>query len=461
MICDWLLTDDRIASALQARKDALLGLPVTFEPGGNLRRSAKAVKALDAEEDWWYSFPEAELSQMLVWGLLLGVAPMRHRWTERRGRLLPCPEFWNPYSLRFDDRLQRWTIRDQDSRDLVVVPGDGTWVLHLPFGEKRPWAYGLWRPLWKLALIKQFAEEDWARFGEKASSLIGTTPEGSTQTERQQLAESLSRIGSQAVAVLGAGEDAKLLSSTANTKDIYDAQIERSNEGIAVLIRGGNLSSVTTGGSLAAAESQAKTGDGAKLKFDGQTMSTTINWQSLNWWADFNYGDPALAPWPMWKPPDDGQQVYKYHLDYGILTKNEVRGKLGFAPVPDGDVPATPVAGAPGDSAAQGASLRDGHHHGEVLLQSGDRVPADSGLALGQAYADVLTEKGTDLANAMLAPAKERILSAIQGATSFEDLKQRLLDDYRLSDPAQVIELMERMLVMAELAGHYGVQKDA
>lgn len=51
MVCDWLFTDDRIADGLDKRCERLFGLPVTFEPSGDKRRSNRAVKALEAGED--------------------------------------------------------------------------------------------------------------------------------------------------------------------------------------------------------------------------------------------------------------------------------------------------------------------------------------------------------------------------------------------------------------------------
>src|SRR5689334_22902994 len=44
-ICDWLLTDDRISSAMDARLDALFGLVPNFEEGAG-KRAAEVLKAL-------------------------------------------------------------------------------------------------------------------------------------------------------------------------------------------------------------------------------------------------------------------------------------------------------------------------------------------------------------------------------------------------------------------------------
>src|SRR5690606_41418184 len=55
-ICEWLLGDDDVAGALDARLDALFGLVPTFEPGEG-RKKAQAVTALETGEDWCERYP--------------------------------------------------------------------------------------------------------------------------------------------------------------------------------------------------------------------------------------------------------------------------------------------------------------------------------------------------------------------------------------------------------------------
>ena len=309
-VCDWLLTDDRVVGALGARLDALFGLDPTFEPSGDKRRSNRAVKALEAGEDWWTAYPESELRRMHSWGLLLGVAPARHQWTERAdhgGRQLPMPMFWQPSTLRYEKHTRRWLIRDDKNVEHVIVAGDGEWILHTPYGASEPWLYGLWRSIANWVLLKCYARLDWARHGEKASLLVATAPDGATQLQRAALAADLQASGSDRVVALAAGFDLKLVEVSANTKDIYDAQVNAANDAIAILIRGGNLSTNVQQGSRAAAEVQERTGDLAKLRFDAATVATTLNEQSLAPWALYNFGDAKLAPWPVWPvdPPAD------------------------------------------------------------------------------------------------------------------------------------------------------------
>src|SRR5688500_6960460 len=122
-VCDWLLTDDAIDAALDSRCDALHGLPPSFEPSGDKRRSNRAVKALELGEDFWKGYPESELRLMQRWGLLLGLSLHRTPWdafADHGNRLLPMLEHWHPGTLQFDLNHQRWTVQDQAFVEHVV-----------------------------------------------------------------------------------------------------------------------------------------------------------------------------------------------------------------------------------------------------------------------------------------------------------------------------------------------------
>lgn len=315
-ICDWLLADDRIRGVLSARIQGLLGLVPKFMKSGDRRRSGRAVNALEADEDYWASYPESELWLMVAWGLLLGVAPFRHNWQQRPGhknRVLPCPEFWHPQHLRYDTHDRKWKMRVQagagfgTATELEINPGDSMWILHMPFGSHRPWALGMWRALAKWKLVKELAIEDWSKHGEKGSVLVvesQATGEGfRTQpgNDAKGAEESAQRIydrGKNAVVSLPTGRTLKLVEGKGQASQLYSGLIDKANEGFAITIRGGNLTTSVEGGSKAAAEVQERTGDFVNLRFDAETLATTLHTQSLPWWADFNFGDPLLAPWP-------------------------------------------------------------------------------------------------------------------------------------------------------------------
>jgi hypothetical protein len=330
-VVSWLLTDDRIRGCLNARIQALLGLVPGFEQAGDKRRAKRAIKFLEAGDDFWVSYPEDELWLMMAWGLLLGVCPMRHKpqYVEGHGsRVLPCPEFWHPAAgLRQDLHTGEWKIRvatlgNEFGVEETITPGDGTWVMHMPYGKHRPWELGLWKCLAWWKLLKSMAVGDHGRHMEKGSLLVLTTNLNqqvppthlpNTEAGRQASATSIYQRGKDAVAALAFGQDLKLVESKGESYKLYTSAEDAANEAFAIAIRGGNLTTSVEGGSKAAAEVQERTGDFVNLRFDAETTANTLHKQSLPWWAQWNFGDRALAPWPNY--PVAPQRNLKHFAD--------------------------------------------------------------------------------------------------------------------------------------------------
>ncbi len=489
-VCDWLLTDDRVAGALSARTEALLGLTPTFEPSGDKRRSNRAVKALEAGEDWFESYPESELEQLHTWGLLLGVAPGRHQWRENEDhgdRLLPYPEFWYPESLQQDLTTQVWSICDSTNRRHTLTPGDSEWLLHTPFGRNRPHARGLWRSLKNWVLLKRLAMTDLSRLGKKGATAVGESPDGSTYEQRQELAKAIAESEDDAVIILAAGFKLELLQLTAGSQQVYDAQIKLADLAIAIRIRGGNLSTnVTDSGSRAATDSQQKTGDDAKLKFDAGTLSTTTHDQSLVWWAEFNFGDRGLAPWPVWPVEPDEDLKAKVETEGKSFETCERAEKLGFEvdrkkflevhkiewaapgtvppkPTIPPPVPGTPPAPSDGGKqlppAPPKASARITAHLGK--LRAFAQATGTAGQASGQEYSDDLAAQGLAAAEPLLAGVIAAIDEELDAATGYEDLLERLRKRYEDLDPHELVDVVESAMVLAELGGRLAVNQDA
>ncbi len=71
----------------------------------------------------------------------------------------------------------------------------------------------------------------------------------------------------------------------------------------------------------------------------------------------------------------------------------------------------------------------------------------------GQLYADALADRAKARAVRAMAGHVRAVRRAVEAATSYPDLKKRLRAVYRESDPKKLARLLERALVMSELAG--------
>jgi hypothetical protein len=368
-LCEALLTDDRVQGVLGARVRGLLGLDLSFEASGDRRRSKRAVKALDLEEDWWASFPEAELARLLSWGILLGVGLGALRWTPRDDgtRVLPVLEGRHARYLSYDWTDRGWRLLVESGGEIPLQPGDGTWVLHAPYGAQRPWAHGAWRALARWWLLKTYARQDWARHSEVHGTPIraGVAPVGSHKNDREELAADLAGLGHDTGLCLPPGYDLKLVEATARTWEMFREQIRMADAGTAIMLAGQNLTTEVSGGSLAAAQvHQAIRAD--LIRADGESTATDLHHQALRPWATLNFGDADLAPWPAWAtdPPADlvalgagytalGEGITAMnaalagtgqHVDaVALLTARGIPLRVGDPPAPPTPAPSPPA----------------------------------------------------------------------------------------------------------------------
>lgn len=307
-LCHALLADERVISTLGVLTRGLVGLPLSFEAGVGRRKSG-AVKALDAEEDWYAMIDEAALAELLRWGVLLGVGLARLvPFTGPSGRLLLRLEVWDPRWLRFDSLSQRWMVTTANAGE-IPVDEDGRWILFTPFGEHRPWERGLYRGVSRWVLLKKYAREDWGRHSEvKAQGvLVAFSPTSATgaandisPTQRKRLGLDLQHLGRDAALVLPKGLDLKLIESTAKNYETFQAQIEISNTGITIAFLGQNLSTEVKGGSFAAAQVHQQVADYLRRAY-AASLAAALHDKLLVWWALWNFGDARTAPWPSWK----------------------------------------------------------------------------------------------------------------------------------------------------------------
>lgn len=501
-LCDWLLTDDRVKSCLDSRLDALFGLVPTFDPAGDKRRSNRAVKALEGQEDWWVGWPKAELRKVVQWGILLNVAPFRHHWAtvkdqsgrvQHGGRVLPFLRFWPQETLQFDFRKREWSTATEAGTRIPIVPNDGTWGLHCPRGSERPWADGLCWAIARWVLIKALAQQDQTRHGEKASMVVGTSPEGSTIEQRKKLAAEIIESGDEAVVLLAYGYDLKLLEVVANTDAIYGAQIRMADAAIAILFRGGDLTTqVGDKGSRAAAEVQERKGDNAKLKDDAEGLSDTTNGQSLNWWAEFNFGDSGLAPWPSYPVEPEEDKAKRATKDKTAAEGLDLHIKLGFGfdakkykdaydldylttwekPEPvvppalsGGDDKEDPKKGkklppppAPPKPRSKASAAGLSAHLAKLTRFA--RAAGTSGQDDGQQYADDLAAEGQLAIADAIGTTIAAIEEELDAATGYEDLLERLRKRYENLDPNELVDVVESCMVLGELAGRLSVNLD-
>jgi hypothetical protein len=493
-LCDWLLTDDKVRGSLDGRLNGFLGLPITFEQSGDKRRSARTVKALEAGEDWWAMFPEAQARAVNAWALLLGIGPGVMRWhvlEEHGGRDVPILDFYHPQSIGYDFHERTWFRELTDgagSGREAIQFGDGVWLGHMPFGSFRPWAWGFWRSLARWVLLKAYAVSDYGRLGEIASRDVIEIEKDADDNRRKrlELASDISRMGRDGIIVLPPGYHHELVETTAGTAGLFKQQIDLADQAISIQIRGGNLLSQVKEGSRAAAEVQERRGDLGNAKNDASAWSDTTRSQGLRYWAFSNFGNASLAPWPVYKTdPDEDKKVKadtmvlalqgaKQAEDLGFkLKRKEFADAFGLAEFlepgepkppepPPAPAPPEPPAPTPPPAPQDDPPPEPGARQARagLRLASGATLAEAAGFIDGQLYADALVERGVEAAREALEETLAAVREELDAATDYDDLRQRLRARYEKLDPEALNQIIFAAMALGEHAGRAAFDQD-
>jgi len=251
------------------------------------------------------------------------------------------------------------------------------------------------------------------------------------------------------------------------------------DEAIAILIRGGNLGTNVEGGSRAAAETQARSGDLGNLRFDAQSWTTTVHDQSLVYWAEFNYGDKNLAPWPVYPVEPEEDRKGKAETEEKAFANVDAAEKLGFAVdrqkfldeykiewAEPGERPPEPepVAPAlPGEEVPPGEEPEDDDESAPKPQARAMRAQADDadGFANGNQYADRLFRRTVAHGARELAPTLAAVIAEVRNAKDYDDARERLVKRFgKLLAPVDLASLLDASLTMGQLAGHLSVRED-
>lgn len=299
-LCETIMADDRVDGVLDTRVHGLLGLPLTLEGG-----SPEMVDRLthDATGEWWQMHEEGELAKLLRWGVVMGVGlaqrvPLPRLPTEpQRYRL----ETWSPRwltQIHRGDRVE-WLVSTSEGTS-TVVPGAGQWILYTPYGRNRPWAEGKWRRLAFPWLLKRFALEDRANMSQAhgTPTKVGKTMRGATERQRQAFLSQLQTLGKNGTLVLPEGWGLELVEPKSKMFELFDSAVAWSDQALTIVLAG---QVVTTQGSPGFSSGNVQERIVSDLiRFDAETLSTTLRMQSIIPLAWDWYDDGAAAPWPRW-----------------------------------------------------------------------------------------------------------------------------------------------------------------
>jgi phage gp29-like protein len=493
-LCTCLLGDDRVDGALTVLSGAITGLPMTFEGSPDKRGSRKAIKFLEASEDWWKIFPEAEVQRLIHQAVTTGFAVARNQWREdpETGRVIGPIDVWDTSHFGYDAETDQWYRRLANGQREPVDLTSGEWLFFAPRGRKRPWRRGAWRAVARWWLLKRYAIADWGAFSERhgQGTLVAQTQPamhnvagplapggatfGNTTEARKKIASDLQALGRNSAIALPAGWTMELVEATADTWQTFQAQVQMADAGIALAYHGTNMTA-EQGGSYA----KALVLHGVHIQVVAslaQALSTTTHDDNLVFWAEFNLGARTAAPWAVWdaSPPADRKgdadamgalgtacetlMRVSPRVDVERILEDAGVPLLAEAPAPSpAPAPAQPAPPAPGAPTGGRALL-----HGTLAFDAatGAKRRIVPGFMRGQLYADDIVDAATEAATAAGEDILTRVLRAIDNARGYEALRADLKAILEGADPATTSLVVERAMLLAELGGRLSVLED-
>lgn len=479
-----------MSAVLNTRVLGLLACDLAFDPSEDANKARARVVARDAEAIRSVTFSSEHVAPLLRWAVLMGFALAELIWDTGEGdeawqvTLKP----WHPSFVYYNLITRKYGVYTENGVQ-EITPGDGKWFLYAPSGPYRAWIQGAVRSCAIPWLGRQYAFRDWLRYCEMHGLPMRKVkvPTDANDPEKQALYGSIMAMGSAAVLQLpqnadGTGWDVELLEATDGSWKTFQAAEESCNTKFAIAILGQNLSTEVQGGSFAAAKVHGNVRQDY-LEADAQTLAQAFRSQVLKPWAEYNYGDPNLAPHPRWEtaPPEDLKAKSDMLVQLGTALTAfaqaapdiDVRTLLEGFDLPlrtqaemDAAAPPPPVPGAPGGPLPPNGNAPTPPNGPAPVAGPPPGVPVLNSRASGtpraavqaQLYVDSLADKTTAHATQAFRPDVDQILLALNQGADFDDVRRHLLASYsRAPHPHALEQLAEKATTAATLAGHHAV----
>lgn len=304
-----LLSDSRVQAGAASRL-SILGRPVDFRIPRKHRHSPAAKECLDAFVDAWPEMAsEAALGELQRWTLGMGFGIAQILWDTSGPYAVPHPLPWHPKYSYFHWLFRCYVAITMDGQE-PITPGDGSWILHAPFGAYRGWmrgALGSVTPWW---LGRSYALRDWMRYSEKHGLPILKlkTPAVGDPSQQQVVRISLANLGGEGLIHLpqnpapALSYDVELLEARDTAHEGFRMLIEQCNQEITLALLAQTLTTsmpAEGGSSYAAARVHAGVLQGL-MEADARALALTVYQQIARPFAAVNFGDPDLAPRVLW-----------------------------------------------------------------------------------------------------------------------------------------------------------------
>lgn len=338
-----LSADDQVTTAMLSRKNRVLNCPhLTFRAGAP-EGEAPTPEAENLHRRFMRDLEHANL-RTVISGILdapfYGFTPLEILWRFTGdwwhiADIVPRPYHW----FRFDNHNNPVFVGEYgafcaDPR--ILPPGKFVFVAHHatydnPYGLRL-----LSRCLWPVS-FKRGGLTFYARFVERHGMpwVVGEAPARAGEIEKRAMAQGLSRMVQDAVAVIPHGASVKLESAGQAQGAIHEDFLSRQDRAISKVLMGQTLTIETDGqNSLAATEAHNAVAEGLA---DADKAMVTDAWNEIAWlYAQVNAAPGVFAPLAEYDEPEDlnvqadlGKKIREMGAKF---TREYFTGRFGLKP---------------------------------------------------------------------------------------------------------------------------------
>lgn len=302
--------DGVLQGLLSARSAGLVRLPKKFYGDPDI---CQALRASNGSRPVFEEMvPPSEAGAVVSDGVALAISVSELVPVE--GRNYPVLVRLEPEYLQYRWNENRWYFLSIAGA-LPITPGDGRWVLHMPGPRMSPWHFGLWPALGRSFINKEHAMMQRSNYSSKLANpaRAAVAPQGATESQRIGFIKKLIAWGTNTTFELPVGWDVKLIESNGRGIDVFQKEIDTSDNEFMVAITGQQVT--TTGGAgFSNAEFPNRIREDL-IEADGDAWAYTCNTQILPQYIANNFGGPAAitdrataVKWETGKPKELEEQ---------------------------------------------------------------------------------------------------------------------------------------------------------
>lgn len=447
--------DTHLASVLQTRRSAVVGLPRRVLPYSDDPSDQEAAELV---EDVLEQIDLDDVLQGLMDAVGKGFSVSEILW-DSGARAVPRAIEW------VDQRLFAWRgnelrlLSDTGGSDGEVL-GANKWIVHRH--KARSGAAprgGMLRVCSWMFLFKNWAIKDWMGFLEVFGMplRVGKYDPSASEKDKEALFRALVSIASDAAGLIPSNAEIEFVEAgkaSGASGDVFERLVAFAERSMSKAVLGQTLTTDTTGGTGTYAAGQVHNEVRHDLRnSDAKAVAQTLGRDLIRPIVGFNLGWDRTARLPYIEfdtaEPEDLSSLAN---TYAVLREKvglpigraHVYERFGIpAPEDDEELVDGPAGAQPAPSPWPMTAMR-GRAPGAVHAARTDPVQAAvDGLA------NAALEEGAGAVQTMVDP----IVAAVEAATDYDDLRDRLLAAFPDLDATALEDVLARAMFMAELGG--------